>query len=337
MKDLDETGFGPDGEGEDQGAGPRSRHAFDPLFGAWDDDQPDTSAESLSPPAWLTRHDDFLTWGLPEQASQQPAYAGSSPSWRASAVYSPPQTYSPPMTEAQQALQSGVVTIPRRERRWLVTFREVAETVLLAALIFLSVRASFQNFRVEGASMSPSLQNGEYLIVNKLSYAQIDTSIFDFLPFYDSGDHPVKHLWGAPDRGDVIVFKAPTSPDRDFIKRIIGVPGDTVEITSDAKVIVNGKILEEPYAAGTTTCATGDCTWELPEEDTPAATQKCGSSACYFVMGDNRQNSSDSRQGWLVPEENIIGKTLITYWQDGGLDLKMAPNHTVAAADGVEP
>jgi signal peptidase I len=329
MKDLDDIGFGPQGEGEEPAMGPRSRPSFDPLFS-------DPEPEFSPPPPWLTRRqDDFMTWGLPEPA--RPTYAGAGAGWQSTPYYTPPQTYNAPPSEAQQALQEGVVVIPRPERRWLTTFREVAETVLLAALIFLSVRASFQNFRVEGASMSPSLENGEYLIVNKLSYAEIDLGMFDFLPFYDAGEDSVKRLWGGPERGDVIVFEAPTSPGRDFIKRIIGVPGDTVEITTDGKVIVNGITLDEPYAAGTTSCSGVQCTWTVPPAGSTEAATKCGSDACYFVMGDNRQNSSDSRQGWLVPEENIIGKTLITYWQDGGLDLKLAPNETVSAEDGTEP
>jgi signal peptidase I len=332
MRDLDEFGFGPESEGGQSGTGPPSRRTYDPLFS-----DEASNEEFASPPAWLRRNDDFMNWGLPEPATPQPSYGGASVPWRSSPYYTPPQTYSEPMTEAQQTLREGVVTIPRPERRWLVTFREIAETVLLAALIFLSVRASFQNFRVEGASMSPSLDNGEYLIVNKLSYAQIDLGMFDFLPFYDSGENSVKHLWGGPERGDVIVFKAPTSPNRDFIKRIIGVPGDTVEITPESKVIVNGTILDEPYIAGTTGCPNSECKWVVPEQGSQEAHERCGSDACYFVMGDNRQNSSDSRQDWLVPEENIIGKTLITYWQDGGLDLKLAPNETVAAEDGTKP
>jgi signal peptidase I len=332
MRDLDEIGFTPESEGGESGTGPPSRRTFDPLFS-----DEASKEEFTSPPAWLRRNDDFMNWGLPEPVSPQPSYAGAGVTWRSSPYYTPPQTYSEPMTEAQQTLREGVVTIPRPERRWLVTFREIAETVLLAALIFLSVRASFQNFRVEGASMSPSLENGEYLIVNKLSYAEIDLSMFDFLPFYDAGENSVKHLWGGPERGDVIVFKAPTSPNRDFIKRIIGVPGDTVEITPDSKVIVNGTTLDEPYIAGTTGCPNSECKWVIPAQGSQESHERCGSDACYFVMGDNRQNSSDSRQDWLVPEENIIGKTLITYWQDGGLDLKLAPNETVAAEDGTKP
>jgi signal peptidase I len=89
--------------------------------------------------------------------------------------------------------------------------RELAETVLLAVLIFLSVRASFQNFRVEGASMVPSLENGEYLIVNKLSYAELDMGIFNFLP--STRPAPTHHApLGQAQRGDIIVFRAPTSP-----------------------------------------------------------------------------------------------------------------------------
>ncbi len=202
---------------------------------------------------------------------------------------------------------------------------EAAETLLLAVLIFFAIGGipgrgggTIQNFRVEGASMQPSLDSGEYLIVNKLTYAEIDLSIFDWLPFYDSGDDPVHHLWDSPSRGDVIVFRAPTNLSRDFIKRIIGVPGDTVEIDRDTNTVrLNGEIIEESYIQGETTCHTTCGPWIVPEE-------------AYFVMGDNRQNSSDSRQGWFVPEENIIGKALITYWHDGSLDLDLAPNHKVS-------
>ena len=239
-----------------------------------------------------------------------------------------PAPYYPPVTDVPRAVQPGAIAIPRPERRWLVTVRELAETLLLAALIFLAVRASFQNFRVEGASMHPSLEDGEYLIVNKLSYAEIDMSFFDSLPFYDSDEQSVNHIWDSPSRGDIIVFQAPTSTSRDFIKRIIGLPGDTVEINEGTgRVSVNGDALPEPYIQGTTTCS-ATCKRTIPEANTPESQADCGSNACYFVLGDNRQNSSDSRQGWLVPEENIIGKALITYWHEGNLNVNLAPNHS---------
>ena len=214
-------------------------------------------------------------------------------------------------------------------------FREVAETLLLALLIFLAVRASFQNFKVEGHSMDPSLADGEFLIVNKLTYAEIDLGMFDFLPFFDAGDNPVHYLWGSPERGDIIVFRAPTSPDRDFIKRIIGLSGDKVEIDqTSGQVKVNETPLTETYIQGTTSCAQS-CVWQVPREDTAESRGPtgCGSNACYFVLGDNRQNSSDSRQGWLVPKENIVGKALITYWHEGEPELQFAPNHSVGIVD----
>ena len=131
MRDLDEIEFGPQGEGEGTGTGPRSRSPYDPLFGGW---EPDPEPELSPPPAWLSRrNDDFMTWGLPEPASAGPSHAAPAPAWRAASYYTPPQTYTGPMTEAQQALQQGVVVIPRPERRWMITVREVAETAARGA------------------------------------------------------------------------------------------------------------------------------------------------------------------------------------------------------------
>lgn len=222
------------------------------------------------------------------------------------------------LSELRRRLREETVVVPKRRRLWAVTVRELAETLLLAVLIFLAVHVSMQNFKVEGSSMEPSLDHGEYLIVNRLAYAEIDLSIFDWVPFFDAGDNPVHHLWGSPGRGDVIVFSSPTNINRDFIKRIIGVPGDVVEIDRESGAVrVNGEILDEPYTRGKSACSTSCGPWVVPERS-------------YFVMGDNRSNSSDSRQGWFVPEENIIGKALITYWHDGSPDLDLAPNHEVS-------
>jgi signal peptidase I len=128
--------------------------------------------------------------------------------------------------------------------------------------------------------MSPTLENGETVIVRS----------------YASGD--------LPERLDVIVFRAPTNPNREFVKRIIGLPGDTIDVR-DGVVLLNGEEIDEPYAAGITACGSSQCRWIVADGSTGAGTY-CARD-CYFVLGDNRQNSSDSRQGWLVPLENIVG------------------------------
>ena len=323
-------------------------HDFDPLLTPWDDGPARESSDSFDDADALagtsalpeahrfdTRwHRDELWWEAPPAASYStpapPTYAPPAPPGYPDRQQEP---YAERLTEVQRRLQQETIAIPRPQRRWLVTFREVAETLLLAALIFLAVRASFQNFRVEGHSMDPSLADGEYLIVNKLTYAQLDLGFLDPLPFFDAGDDSVHYLWGAPDRGDVIVFRAPLTPNRDFIKRIVGLPGDTVEIhESTGEVKVNGQPLTEFYIQGTTGC-TQTCTWTVPEAGSEESQQQCGSDKCYFVLGDNRQNSSDSRQGWLVPKENIVGKALITYWHEGSPAINLAPNHSVGIAD----
>jgi signal peptidase I len=269
---------------------------YDPLFEPWND--PTSSS--------------LVEYRLGEQQARilvRPAVAS-----RAIGTAAPTDEFG----ELRRRLREQTVVVPRKQRMWSVTVRELAETLLLAVLIFLAVRTSMQNFRVDGASMEPSLDNGEYLIVNKLAYTQLDLGLFDWLPFFDAGDNPVHHLWDTPSRGDVIVFRAPTNTNRDFIKRVIGVPGDVVEIERNSgRVLINTEAIDEPYIAGDTTCQQSCGPWRVPE-------------GAYFVMGDNRQNSSDSRQGWFVPEENIIGKALITYWRNNSPQLDLAPNHHIS-------
>jgi signal peptidase I len=208
---------------------------------------------------------------------------------------------------------------PRRGRRWFVLGRELVETLLLALLIFLAVRSAVQNFKVEGESMLPSLENGQYIIVNKLAYAQIDLDKFDWIPFFDPGDNPAHHLFGTPERGDVIVFQSPSNPDRDFIKRVIGVPGDTVEIRSGI-VYVNEEPLEESYITGNTGCPCGPWVVEPGR---------------YFVLGDHRNNSSDSRVIGTIREDAIVGKALFSYWPLS--EVGLAPNHSVSFASVESP
>lgn len=164
----------------------------------------------------------------------------------------------------------------RKSGRW----RELAQTVILAVLMFLLVRAAFQNFRVQGDSMMPTLHNDEYVLVDKAEY------------------------WlRAPQRGDVVVFRAvpADNPGRDFIKRIIAQPGDTVEIRGGC-VYLNRRRLREPY---------------ISAQSINSFTVRRVPKNSYFVLGDNRNNSFDSsrwpRTPWL-DRKYIIGRAWISYW-----------------------
>jgi signal peptidase I len=198
----------------------------------------------------------------------------------------------------------------RRGARTRKVARELVETVILALLIFFAVRAVVQNFRVEGASMEPTMHNDQYLLVNKALYYRLDFGrLNEILPFLPGDeDDGQSHLFRAPRRGDIVVFRYPLDPSRDFIKRVIGVPGDTIEIR-DEQVVVNGVVLEENYILATSNYVYGPRT--VPE-------------GMYFVLGDNRRNSFDSH-AWgnscspeqncdFVPEENIIGQAWVSYW-----------------------
>ena len=177
--------------------------------------------------------------------------------------------------------------------------REVLETVLLTVLIFLLVRAVVQNFKVEGHSMDPTLADGQYLLINKAIYWQLDLQpLAAVLPQFTGQAEGTINLFRPPARGDVIVFRAPQSPDKDFIKRVIGVPGDRVEVRG-GKVYVNGIALSEPYIIDPPV-------YEL----TPTVV----SPDNYFVLGDHRNNSSDSHVWGLVPRANIVGAAWVSYW-----------------------
>ena len=184
--------------------------------------------------------------------------------------------------------------------------RELIETAILTLLIFLALRFSVQNYRVEGPSMEPALVGSQHLLVNRLVYLTIDSAdLPDFLPFVD--DETERHMFPfhPPRRGEIVVFRFP-GETRDFVKRIIGVPGDTVQI-SNGQIFLNGQALEEPYLT------------HRDGRDMDAITVSEGS---YFVMGDNRQRSDDSRprgvgpsSSWRpVPAENVIGRAWFRYW-----------------------
>lgn len=169
-----------------------------------------------------------------------------------------------------------------RSQRSNSTFaRELIETIVLTAIVFLVVNVTARPYTVDGPSMQPGLYTGDRVVVNMLAY--------DF---------------GAPQHGDVIVFHPPSDPGTVYVKRVIGVPGDHISITPDA-VIVNGHKLNEPYISMIDPNA--------PENASVFPNITLGANQ-YFVMGDDRQDSIDSRIFGYVPRANIIGKAEFVFW-----------------------
>ena len=172
---------------------------------------------------------------------------------------------------------------------------EILETTLMALAVFLIVHTSIQTVRVQGVSMDPTIAHGQHLIVNKLVYQNLP---------YQSGEAnnnlgnrriPFFHL---PTLGDVIVFHLPDDPTRDLVKRVIGVPGDIVAVVNGV-VYVNGLPLQEPY---------------ITNRDTGYFSPLLIRPGHYFVLGDNRVASSDSRLLGQIPQGNIVGKAWFSYW-----------------------
>ncbi len=154
--------------------------------------------------------------------------------------------------------------------------RDLAFALMIAALVIVFV---VQPVKVEGTSMLPRLEDGERIFVNKLIY------------------------YGLPEleRGDIIVFWYPEDPSKSYIKRLIGLPGETVQVR-DGRILINGTELGEPYL---------DPERNVTTQSLPPVLVR---PHYYFVMGDNRDNSSDSRSWGLVPEKYIYGKALFRYW-----------------------
>ncbi len=205
--------------------------------------------------------------------------------------------------------------------------REVIETLLLALLIFVAVRAVVLNFRVDGHSMDNSLDNNEMLLVNRNAYFSFDKDKwFGWIPGVDTEDGDISYLFGTPERGDIVVLNPPAdkvSTDKPYIKRVIGIPGDTIEI-HDQGVYINGTRLDEPYIDGRPT----NCDLDQGEVCGPLEVP----ADSVFVMGDNRTNSSDSRVFGLVPIDNIIGKAWVTYWPVN--DIGVVPHNDYPELEG---
>jgi signal peptidase I len=153
--------------------------------------------------------------------------------------------------------------------------REIIVSIAVTLFVFLIIHFAIQSFRVDGESMQPGLHTDEFVLVDKVTY-----------------------LFRAPQRGDIIVFHYPLDTSRDFIKRVIGVPGDVVS-TNSTNVIVDGKTLHEPYIRVPFNFAND--TWKLGPNQ-------------FFVMGDNRDNSLDSRSWGLLDKNYIVGRVEAVYW-----------------------
>lgn len=157
---------------------------------------------------------------------------------------------------------------------WLTFLLETLQTIVLAVVLYFAIDSVVARVRVENISMEPTLMPGQFILVNKLSPKLNDIN-----------------------RGDIIVFHYPIDPREDYIKRVIGIPGDTIEVRGNM-VYVNGNAIKEPYIAAEPSY---NGSWAVPVSE-------------LFVLGDNRNQSSDSHAWGFVPWANIVGKALIIYW-----------------------
>ena len=180
------------------------------------------------------------------------------------------------------------VTHVKRESRqglWSEAFKLFRDIFLIIVVFILFGVFFVQPVVVEGTSMLPELHDGERLLVNKLVYYKIQSV-----------------SWGHIERGDIVVFWYPNDPDKSYVKRVIGLPGEVIEVRG-GKVFVDGQELKEEYL---------DIEHNQALPSWPA---KKVEDHHYFVMGDNRDNSSDSRYWGLVPEKYIYGKAFFRYWK----------------------
>ena len=184
------------------------------------------------------------------------------------------------------------------------TLREYFESIVIAVILALFIRTFVvQAFKIPTGSMEETLLIGDHLLVNK----------FVFGPAATGAERALLPI-GTIKRRDVLVFKYPEEPARDFIKRVIGLPGETVELR-EKKVYINGTALDEPYVHFLSPPSGPS---ELHEVTSFDVRERYGPVTVppdhYFMMGDNRDNSQDSRYWGFLPRENIKGKSLVIYW-----------------------
>ncbi len=237
---------------------------------------------------------------------------------RETARLSPADPTITPLSESTSPLAHGEDAEPSDRRRAFTFARELVETILLTLVIFVAVRTLVVNFRVDGESMRPSLTNGQYLLVNKAVFFHFDlNAVRNALPGEDTPGEDIVYLFHPPQRGDIVVFNPPTPSDKPYVKRVIGLPGDRVAVRNN-QVFVNGTLIEEPYIAAPPgyTYPQGGGDFTVP-------------TGSIFVLGDNRNNSSDSHHFGQVPLDNVIGKAIVSYWPPEGFGIIPHERYTV--------
>jgi|SRR3989344_3591498 len=176
---------------------------------------------------------------------------------------------------------------------------DILQTIVLSAAIFVIIYLfAAQPHLVKGSSMEPNFHNGDYILTEKVSYK-----------------------FRGPQRGEVIVFKAPNRPDADYIKRIIGLPGEKIKVI-EGIIYVNGQKLPEQYEPINFQTFSGRFLQEGQEFTVPENQ--------YFVFGDNRSHSSDSREFGPVDKDFIIGRALIRYWPAPRFGAIKTPNYLIS-------
>ena len=198
--------------------------------------------------------------------------------------------------------------------------RDLAETILLTLVIFLAVRGLVVNFRVDGNSMQPTLDNGAYLLVNRAVYFHLDLNrLRRLLPGEDADRQDRAYLGRPPAQGDVVVFSPPDSPDTPFVKRVIALPGETVAVRG-GRVYVDGRPIAEPYVAE-------PARYLYPREGRDLVVP----DGMVFVLGDNRNSSRDSHAFGPISLDSVIGQAVVAYWPPDSVGR--IPHQPYARAD----
>lgn len=195
------------------------------------------------------------------------------------------------------------VAAPKRHGAWTV-FREVSQTAFIALLIYVVLHAVISPFEVDGASMNPTLENHERVLVNRMAYVGLDLNqLRNLLPGADTNAPDVLRPFGLPDRGDVVVLNPPVKSDEPYIKRVIGLPGDTVTFRQ-GYVNINGERLDESYIDGPITVCQGMKYCEIGTIP----------DGYVYVLGDNRRHSADSRSFGPVAVDHLLGRAFFANW-----------------------